>query len=272
MTGLADRIHASATIEGDVTLGEGVVIGPNCIIDGTVGAIHIGDNCRLVGNCYITGPLTMGEGNVVWTAVSLGTPPQDIKFDPKTPGPGVVIGTRNTFRESVSVHRGKTDLPTRIGDDNYFMTCSHVGHDSVVGNHVQMASGALLAGHVTVFDHVIMGGNASVHQFCRVGRGAFFRGLAGSSVDVLPWCIAVDINRVAGLNLVGMRRSGMPRDEINRRRSIYRTIFRSGLSMPTVIERLRGEGDEIGREYADFIESAARGIGQTRDGGRAKRA
>jgi len=272
MTGLADRIHASATIEGDVTLGEGVTIGPNCIIDGTIGPIRIGDNCTLIGNCYVTGPLTMGEGNTVWSGVSMGTPPQDVNYDRCTPGAGAIIGDRNTFREGASVHRAKTDAPTRIGDDNYFMTCSHVGHDCVVGNHIQLASGVLLAGHVTVADLVIMGGNAAVHQFCRVGRGAFFRGLAGSSVDVPPWCIAIEINRIGGLNLVGMRRSGMDGDEINRRRSVFRTIFRSGLSLPSIVARLRSDGDPVGTEYADFIESAKRGISQARDAGRGKRA
>ena len=182
MTGQTETTHDSATIEGDVTLADDVVIGPNCVFDGTVGPISIGRGCRFVANCYVTGPLRMGEDNTVWPGATLGGPPQDVGFDPLEPGAGIEIGSRNVFREGSSAHRAKTDSPTRIGDDNYLMSCSHIGHDSQVGNRIQLANGALLAGHVTMGDRVIMGGGAGVHQFCRVGEGVFFRGLAGASM------------------------------------------------------------------------------------------
>jgi UDP-N-acetylglucosamine acyltransferase len=260
-----ETIHASATIEGAVTLADDVIIGPNCVFDGTVGPIHIGRGCRFVANCYVTGPLHMGEGNMVWPGASLGAPPQDVGWDPRDPGAGLEIGDRNVFREGSSAHRAKTDSPTRIGNDNYLMSCAHIGHDSQVGHNIQLANGALLAGHVTMGDRVIMGGGAGVHQFCRVGPGVFFRGLAGASMDVPPWCVAIDINRIAGLNLVGMRRSGMPAEEIQRRRAVFRLIYRKGLSMSSVIKQLRADGDAVAIEYADFIESSDRGICLGRD-------
>ncbi len=260
MTGQTETTHDSATIEGDVTLADDVVIGPNCVFDGTVGPISIGRGCRFVANCYVTGPLRMGEDNTVWPGATLGGPPQDVGFDPLEPGAGIEIGSRNVFREGSSAHRAKTDSPTRIGDDNYLMSCSHIGHDSQVGNRIQLANGALLAGHVTMGDRVIMGGGAGVHQFCRVGEGVFFRGLAGASMDVPPWCVAVEINRVAGLNLVGMRRSGMSPEDIQRRREVFRIIYRKGLSMPSVIKQLRDDGDAVALEYADFIEGSSRGL------------
>ena len=265
MPELAARIHPSAVIEGDVTLGDDVAVGPGCVIDGTVGPVQIGDRCRLIANCYLTGPLTMGEENVIWPAASLGAPPQDIGWDPAEPGAGMVVGHHNIFRESFSGHRAKTSEPTRIGDHNFFMACSHVGHDSQVGNHIQMANCTALGGHVTVGDRVIMGGGAAVHQFCRIGTGAFMQGHAGASVDLPPWCISKDINRIGGMNLIGMRRSGMPKEEIARRRAIYKLIFRGDLAMPAVIEKLRADGDPVAVEYADFIEQSKRGICHDRE-------
>ena len=260
MTALADRIHPSASLEGDVTLEEGVIIGPHCIIDGTIGPVRIGEGCRLIGNCYVTGPTTLGRENTLWPGSAIGGPPQDVNFDPMTAGSGLIIGDRNIFREGASVHRGKTEMPTRIGDDNYFMANAHAGHDCVLGNHIQIANGGLLGGHVTVGDRVILGGNAGVHQFVRIGTGAILRGVSGASLDVPPWCIHYDIGKVAGLNLIGMRRCGMSDDEFSRRREVFRIMYRQGLSMPSVVKQLREEGDAVAVEYADFIESSERGV------------
>jgi UDP-N-acetylglucosamine acyltransferase len=202
----------------------------------------------------------MGQGNTVWPGAALGGAPQDVNFDPETPGAGLEIGAGNVFREGASVHRAKTESPTRIGDENYFMAGAHAGHDSVMGCMNQLANGALLAGHATVGDRVIFGGNAGVHQFTRIGTGAFLRGTAGASMDVPPWCIVHEVNRIAGLNLIGMRRSGMPADELRRRREVFRIMYRQGLSMPSVVAQLRADGDAVGVELADFIESSKRGV------------
>ena len=265
MPDTASKIHSSAVVQGDVMIADDVIIGPNCVIDGTIGPIRVGAGCRLIANCYLTGPLTLGEHNTLWPSVSLGTPPQDVGTDPYKPGAGLEIGNHNVFREGFTAHRAKTDTPTSIGEHNYFMSCSHVGHDCQVGNHIQLANGSLLAGHVTMGDKVIMGGGAGVHQFCRVGEGVFFRGLAGASMDVPPWCIVIETNRIAGLNLVGMRRSGMSTEDLQRRRSIFRLMYRQGLSMASVVTQLRADADPVAIEYADFIEASKRGVCHTRD-------
>ncbi len=256
----APAIHESAVLTGDVTLGEQVTIGPHCVIDGTIAPITIGDGCRLIAQVYLTGPLTLGAQNTLWPGAALGGAPQDVHYDPMQPGSGLIIGDHNIFREAVSVHRSKTDQPTRIGHHNYFMATSHVGHDSVLGDHIQLANGALVAGHVHMGDRVILGGGAGVHQFCRIGNGAMIQGLGGAAMDVPPWCIVAGISKVDGINLVGMRRSGMSAEDIQRRREIYKLIFRSRRTMTTVVEQLRTEGDPIAMEYAEFISSSQRGV------------
>lgn len=241
-----------------MNLADDVVIGPGCVI---FGPVTLGPGCVLIANACLHGPLTMGDRNVVYPAASIGFAPQDIGFDRSQLGAGCVIGDRNTFREGVTIHRGKTDQPTRIGSDNYFMASSHAGHDAIIGNHCIFANGTLLGGHVEIGDRVITGGNVPVHQFVRLGRGVFISGSMATSLDVPPFFMVTGSNISGTLNLVGMRRLGVPREQIDMARWVHRTLMRSGLPLSTALERLRERGDDpMVREYIQFIESAKRPI------------
>jgi len=252
------RIHASAVIVGDATLADDVEIGPNCVL---FGPITLGAGTILIANVCLHGPLTMGERNIVYPGASIGFAPQDLGFDRDSPGAGCVIGSGNTFREGVTIHRAKWANPTRIGDDNFWMANSHAGHDCVVGSRNIFANSALLGGHAEVADRVIMGGNVSIHQFVRIGRSAFVAGSAGCSLDVPPFFMVTGINIAGSLNIIGMRRSGMPREQIDAVRWVYRTLMRSGLPPRAALERLRERaGEPIVDEYIKFVESAKRPI------------
>jgi len=252
-------VHPTAIIDGDVQLAADVRIGPHCVL---TGPITIAAGTRLVGNVYIEGPATIGCDNIVYPFVCLGFAPQHAKYDPRTPGEGIVIGNGNTFRESFTVHRAFTDHgPTRIGDRNLFMANSHVGHDAVVGNDVTMVNCSLLGGHVTVGDRVLIGGIAAAHQFVRVGRVAMVSGLSGPTMDVPPFFITTGVNVCPAPNLVGARRAGLTSDEIEDVRWAYRTLYRRGLSRSSAVDAMRDRADRpIIAEYIDFIESSERGI------------
>jgi UDP-N-acetylglucosamine acyltransferase len=251
-------IHPTAVLEGDVELADDVIIGPGCVLNGTV---TIGAGTRLMGQNHVYGRSIIGKDNILWPGAIIGGAPQDINFDPDCEAPGLVIGDRNVFREFATVHRGKTEEPTRIGDDNYFMTSSHVGHDSVLGNNIQMATGVMLAGHTIIDDRVIIAGGGAVHQFVRVGTGSLISGLSGATLDVPPWFIVTGISICSSLNLIGMRRSGMSSEEIESRRWVYKTLFRQRRSVSGALDALRSRHDDpIVAEYVDFIESSDRGI------------
>lgn len=255
------KVHRSAVIEGDVRLAEDVTVGPNCVLDGTLGPLVVGAGCVLVAGAFLNGPLTMGERNVVYPGACLGFSPQDLGFDPNRPGAGAVIGSSNIFREGFTLHRGKTTDPTRIGNHNFFMTNSHVGHDSVVDNHCILASGALLGGHVHLADRVILGGSALVHQFCRLGKGCMFSGGVGVSMDVPMWFTVTSINLAGSLNIVGMRRNGLTQHQIHTVRWVYRVLYRSGGTPQQAIPQLQARADDpLVREYLEFIQSSKRGI------------
>src|SRR5690606_24611750 len=143
-------VHPTASLDGDVNLAADATIGPPCAI---TGAVEIGPGSVHIGNVCINDPQWMGEEHVVYPFACLGFAPQHLKFDPHSPGAGLRIGSGNTFREHVTIHRAfQPEHPTTIGDRNYFMEASHAGHDCVIGNDVTIVAGARLGGHATIED------------------------------------------------------------------------------------------------------------------------
>lgn len=252
------RIHPSAVIEGDVQLADDCQIGPWCVLRGRV---RVGSRCTLIAGVHLQGPLQLGEGNTLYPGVCLGFAPQDLGFDPNKDGAGLVIGNGNTFREGVTIHRAKTDSPTRVGDNNYWMAGAHMGHDGVLGSNCVMANATQLAGHVQIGDRVTFGGGACVHQFVRVGTGAFFSGLAGASLDVPPWFTVTSTNCASSFNRIGLRRSGATPQQIDTVRWVYRTLVRSRHLLKHSLEELRArQSVPLVADYIRFIESAKRGV------------
>lgn len=252
------HIHPTAILDGDIQLADDVVVGPACILTGT---IRIGPGTTLVSSVHLNGPLWMGARNVCYPGVCLGFAPQDRSYQPSTDGAGVVIGAGNIFREHVTIHRATKDRPTTIGDDNYWMVNSHAGHDCVVGNGNTFANGTALAGHVHLADRVVIGGSTMVHQFVRVGRNAMLSGGSGTSCDVPPFCILSGVNQVGGLNIIGMRRGGFPRETIDHIRWAFRTVYAAGASPKQNAKRLleRSHVPEV-MELHDFIVSGKRTV------------
>lgn len=253
------QVHPTAILDGPVDLAEDVVVGPHCVLTGD---IVIGAGSRLIGHVYLTGPLRMGINNVVYPFACLGFAPQYAQYDPAKPGRGLVIGDDNTFREHVTIHRAlDDDAPTTIGDRNFMMVISHLGHDCRVGNDCTICNDSALGGHARMDDGVIVGGGASIHQHCRLGRGSFVSGGMGTSLDLAPYFMLTGYNVAASVNLVGLRRSGAARDLIDDVRWAHKIICRDGRTRQGTIEALQERGDRpIIREYIEFVQSSTRGI------------
>lgn len=252
-------VHPSAVLDGDVRLADDVRIGPNCVLTGPV---TIGAGTSLIGGVYVNGPATLGRDNTLYPFTCVGFAPQHTRYDAKAPGEGVRIGDGNIFREHTTVHRAMTDEgPTTIGSRNYFMTSAHVGHDARVGDECTLVTGTMLGGHVQLADWVTMGGGSGVHQFCRVGRGAMLAGIISITVDLPPFFLASGTNVCAGPNIVGMRRRGLSRDEIEDVRWVFRTLYRSGLSFASAKRRLRERAERpMVAEYVEFLDASQRPI------------
>ncbi|HYF13486.1 MAG TPA: acyl-ACP--UDP-N-acetylglucosamine O-acyltransferase [Phycisphaerales bacterium] len=247
------RIDPGARVEDSVKVGAGAEVGPGCVLRGDV---TLGAGVRLINHVSVQGPVTIGDNTTVYPGACIGFEPQDVKFKPGMPTAGVKIGRNNLIREHVTIHAAsKTAHPTTVGDNCMLMVNSHLGHDTVIGDNVILVNGCLLAGHVRVGNNATLSGNTAVHQFCRVGRLAFVSGGVVNAMDVPPFCVSGARNTVNGLNVVGLRRSGVSRSEIDALRRVYRDIFRERIPREEMIERMRPLAAEsaLVREFMDFI-------------------
>lgn len=216
-------IHPLALVEPGVQLGVGVVIGPFCHVEA---GVTLADGVELESHVKVHAGVTLGEGCKVSAMATLGGAPQNTKHKggPTT----LVVGRNCTIREGVTMNRG-TDTSrgeTTVGDNGNFLAYSHIAHDCIVGDNVTMANVATLGGHVEIGDSVIIGGLAAVHQLTRVGHHAFIGGCSAVVGDIIPYgIVAGNHAHLRGLNIVGMKRSGVSREDIHALRAAYQIIF-----------------------------------------------
>jgi UDP-N-acetylglucosamine acyltransferase len=258
-------IHPSAVISDDARLGENVRVGPFVVIEG---AVTVGPGTIIRPHVHLIGmgSLTIGANNDIGTGTVLGGAPQHLGY--KGEPTSLVIGDGNIFREYVTAHRampagvGAGTGITRIGNRNLFMAGCHVAHDCIVGNECMFANAAMIAGHVQVGDRALLSGNCAVHQFCRVGRLGLLSGASATSKDIPPFWMMQEVNRVAGVNTIGMRRAGMPSPEIQAVRRAFAFIYRERLPIPAALLRMEAELGQFAaiRELVQFIRESKRGI------------
>lgn len=214
--------HPTAIIAEGAVIGENVVIGPYSIIGNDV---RIGDNVKIHSHVVIDGVTTIGEGCEIFPFASIGSPTQDRKF--KGGRPQLIIGQNNIIREHVTMNPStEPDGKTVIGDSGLFMVGSHIAHDCVLGHNVIMANNATLAGHVELGNNVIIGGLSAIHQFLRIGDNAIIGGMSGVEHDVIPFGrVKGDRAYLAGLNLIGLERAGISKDQIKRLQKAFKQLF-----------------------------------------------
>ena len=253
------EIHPTAVVESTAKIADDVKIGPFCVIGGDV---TIGAGCKLISQCSIVGHTTLGENNTVYPFASLGTAPQDYDF--KGDKSYLHIGSGNTFREGFTANCGtKPETATVIGNNCYCMTNSHIGHNAKVGNNVIMVNEALLAGYTEVGNNALLAGLTAVHQFCRVGRLAMIGGVCAISKDLPPFMTCFSRhNTVSGLNLVGLKRSGMNLATIRTLKDLYKIFYRSPYNVSQSVKKVKTDLDQIPEvlEFIEFVETAKRGI------------
>lgn len=215
-------IHSTAIVAPGARLGTKVIVGPYCVIGPDA---DIGDGVQLMSHVSVDGRTKIGAGTIVYPFASLGHAPQDLKY--KGEPTELVIGQRNQIREHVTINRGTVGGGglTRLGDGCLVMNGCHIGHDCLVDSGVIMASNSTLGGHVELGANAIIGGLSAVHQFVRIGRHAMIGGMTGVERDVVPFgMVTGNRAQLLGLNLIGLKRHGFPRDEINALRAAYRRL------------------------------------------------
>lgn len=249
--------HPTAIIAPTAQLAPDVSVGPYAVIDAHV---TLGPGCAVGPHVHLTGHTTAGARNRFHTGCVIGDAPQDLKYAGEPTR--LVIGDDNVFREHVTVHRSnKLTEDTVIGSHNFLMAHSHVGHNSHLGNHVILANGVLLAGHVEIGDRAFLSGNCLVHQFTRVGTLALMQGGAGISQDLPPFCIATGDNGICGLNVIGLRRSGITPEQRLELRHLYHLLFLSGKPWRDALAESQASArGDAAKLLLDFVAASKRGV------------
>ena len=216
-------IHPTAVISKEANINEKTNIGPFCVIGE---GVNIGKNNNLISHVSIVGNTNIENNNVFFPFCSIGSEPQDLKYDNEKSF--LNIGNNNKFRENVTVNPGTTGggLNTSIGDNCLFMVGSHIAHDCKIKSNVILANNATLAGHVEIDDNAIIGGNSAVHQFVRIGKYAMIGGMSGVEKDIIPYGLYLGIREsLKSLNLIGLKRKGIKSHEINEIKKLINQIF-----------------------------------------------
>lgn len=253
-------IDQRAIVHDDAQIGDDVTIGPFAVIGEHV---KLGDRCKIGPHVVIDGWTEIGESCEFYAGASIGSPPQDLKYQGEETR--LVIGSRSVFREYVTVNIGTVGGGgiTTIGDDCLLMAYSHVAHDCHLGNHVILANCGTLSGHVTIEDYAILGGLSAIHQFTRLGAHCMIGGCSAIAQDVPPYALA-NGNRakVYGLNKVGLQRRNFLPESIKALSKAYRILFRTKLSVKHALEKVKDElqGCAEVDHLVEFIEGSERGI------------
>ena len=251
-------IHKTAIIDGNVTLGENVNIGPYAYLSGE---IQIGKDTE-IGHCVrIEGNVKIGNANKIYHSAYIGAIPQDVSYSGDVSF--VKIGDNNLIREFVQIHRGtKEGSTTEVGSNCFLMGGVHLAHNVEVGDNVTIVNNSMLAGYVQIDDFAFISGLCGFHQFVHVGKYAMIGGLSRINKDCLPFMI-IEGNppKVAGINAVGLRRNEFSSERRQFIKEAYRILFKSGKNVSQALEDLISFKDNRDiEEIINFVKSSERGI------------
>jgi UDP-N-acetylglucosamine acyltransferase len=255
------KIHPQAVVSPTAKICPGVEIGPFA----TVGAeVELGEGCVVHAHAVIVGPSKFGAGNVFHPFCVIGGDPQDYTY--RGDRTELLAGDRNIFREHVTISRGtkKGGGATYIGDDNFFLSYSHVGHDCQIGSGALFVNGATLAGHVTVQDFVTIGAFSPVHQFCHLGKYAYIGACTVITQDVLPFSLIVTERETKcfGANTIGLERKGFSSLRIQTLQHAFKLLLRSRKNTTQALAEMRktlADSPDV-QDLIAFVEKAERGI------------
>lgn len=223
--------------------------------------VQLGANCTIHAYAVIRKGTVLGDGVAVHPFAVVGGDPNFLKFDPATVS-GTRVGAGTVIREHASINRSiYAGKDTIVGARCYLMANAHVGHDCTVGDDVVLATNVMLGGHIELGSFTFFGGGAGAHQFSRIGEGVMIAGLARITQDLAPFLLVAERNEVSGLNLVGLKRRGVPRDAIRELKDCYRTVFAGGDPRKLAAARLAaGVRSPEAQRFLGFFAGGKRGF------------
>ena len=257
-------IHPSAIVSDRATISADAEIGPYCVIDGEVeiGPGTVVESHARIGSRY--GRVTIGASNRIQHGAVLGGPPQDLGYEGGA-YTALTIGSHNRIGEFVSMNVGtaKGGGVTRVGDHNFIMAYSHVGHDCQLADHIIIVNSGQFAGHVTIGHHAVVSGVCAVTQFTRLGAYSFLAAGPFANKDIVPYAMAEGhwaTPRAA--NRVGLKRAGLDAAERRNIDTALRFVLDRALTIDDVAKRIAAECEQSPQieHLLAFIGSSERGI------------
>lgn len=222
---------------------------------------ELGEDVEVMAGAVVTRWARLGDRVVVHPGAVIGGDPQFLAFDRSTVS-YVHVGAGTAVREHVTLNRSiHSGQATTVGARCFLMAGSHVGHDCAVADDVVLANQVLLAGHVAVEAFSFVGGGAGIHQFCRVGAVAMVAGLARITRDVPPYTMVAERDDLIGLNLLGLKRRGWPREAMREIKELYRDVCVAvGNPREAALARRATVGTAEARAFLDFFAEGKRGF------------
>jgi UDP-3-O-[3-hydroxymyristoyl] glucosamine N-acyltransferase len=196
-------VHATAVVAPDALLGEGVSIGPWCVVGS---GARLGDGMVLMAHGYVGPRAEIGAGSLLYPRVTVredciigarcilhpgvvvGSDGFGFAFDQgryhKVPQVGnVVIGDDVEIGANATIDRATTHS-TRIGDGTKIDNLVQIGHNVVIGRHCIVVAQVGISGSTELEDHVTLGGQAGLVGHIRIGQGAMVGAQSGVSKSV----------------------------------------------------------------------------------------
>lgn len=179
---MVNSIHRTAVVHPTALIGVGSIIGPN---------------------------VTIEEGVVIGPYSVIGGMPEHASFYDDTEcnrSKGVYIEKDARIFEFVTIHAG-TKAPTFIGRRAALFNHTHIAHDCRLEPYSTIGGHNSLAGHVHVMENAVVSGKSAIHQWSVVGAYAILSGNSFLKGFVPPgekWI--GNPARPAGINNVGLGR------------------------------------------------------------------
>ena len=234
-------------------------VGPFAVIEDDV---VIGDGSTVASSAYIANGARIGKSCTIHHGAVVSNAPQDLKYrDEKTI---LELGDNTVVREYCTLHRGTVETgKTVVGSDCLLMAYVHVAHDCRVGSRCILANAVTLAGHVHIGDWVTIGGLTPIHQFVNIGAHSMIGGGLRVTKDVPPYILAGrEPMRYEGVNIIGLRRRGFAREQIETIENIYRMLYSSGMMVSEAVKKIENEFHDSIEVSAilSFVKASSRGI------------
>lgn len=197
-------VHPSSVVAEDALLGEGVRIGPLCVIES---GVKIGNGTVLLAGCYVGHGCEIGENGLLYPQVSLR---EFVTIGSRVIlHNGVVIGS-DGFGYSVDSRGVRTKIPqigtVEIGDDveiganttvdrarfgKTVIGCGvkidnlvQIAHNVTIADHAVIVAQVGIAGSSSIGEKTILAGQSGVAGHLRVGAGVIVGPRAGVTKDI----------------------------------------------------------------------------------------